>query len=1093
MSPLKNKVVQILIFSLLFAVRQYAGGNAYEIDMSILSVEEQTLFTSVQGIVNRSGPFIFTKNNSNDDHWTNYYGSKYGITFTKLSDPYQLLKIYSDKIKGYTLWSYDNIDGINVATTLASLNDWIIVSEMLKPRIDSLGIPFKEDLRETFNGMSKAQIYNWEFDNYFQGCSKEFVTSLGTGVVSWVNVDISSYVKGDSVYVRFEDAVKTDGNGTKLRCIEILNNGNKVISFRTGTDDEKLYLADNESSWFDSDGDRIADATQNFTYKFKIAGAGKVFFKFLAFNQYMVKAGSAPVPTAILSYQTSNTGSTLSGSHQERDMAIYYKTFCFDLSSHQAQYPDEYAVKERIMEATDHPAIELGWVWDQNGRDDEGAYVTQASKHGNAVICSGAPNFSFHVWMKPAKLTPPVELPIPKIDTSKVYVSFLLSDGDALHWCNNVEGDQWLSNNRGSIPFGWELQPMLYDMAPGMLQYFFESATYKDNFFAAASGIGYCHPEEFPADRLELYLAKTKYYMQQSGLKNISILSNGNIPFTVASRYREYFKDLGVECEEGYGGRIAGGYPFTDFTVWRTQAPSTGLSRDTILLELNNIAKSRSNGPLFVPVHPTCYFAGFDDIKWVVNNLDLKVFTVVTPGQLLRMVSKYYTGEFILNNSNGVLPILNGTVILPVQFREITANTVDVNIQLSIQSGSKTITKNNFAKARQDLLSSADFQISSSEFSNITDSTKSATLTFTSSSLNKTFTLHVLPMDYQPNSGIYCTVAGAWDAIELSHRFGQRVSDTMAVDGEAWFAAKNASGVPGHIVYGPYATFPEGDYVACYRIKVDALTSSEIADLDVYNNSAGTTPLGERQIKGTDFTTTGKYKYIYLPFHHNGLGAIETRVFFTGAAGIWVDEIVILKLEKTGSITGQQQGNAGDTLSFNTRAFDSNNDSVSIRFYWGDKDTSDWTEYFPSGYDFTLSHSWILPGSYPVKYQTRSIHGTLSNWSDTILVTISNVSGVKNNGVKITSYSLNQNYPNPFNPSTVISWQLPTSGFVTLKVYDVLGNEVASLVNEYQNAGAHSITFNAQHAYGRQLSSGVYFYRIHAGSFIEAKKLVLLK
>jgi hypothetical protein len=86
------------------------------------------------------------------------------------------------------------------------------------------------------------------------------------------------------------------------------------------------------------------------------------------------------------------------------------------------------------------------------------------------------------------------------------------------------------------------------------------------------------------------------------------------------------------------------------------------------------------------------------------------------------------------------------------------------------------------------------------------------------------------------------------------------------------------------------------------------------------------------------------------------------------------------------------------------------------------------------------------------------------------------------------SYSLYQNYPNPFNPSTLISYQLPASSLVVLKVFDVLGREIETLVNERQNAGNHSVQFNASN-----LPSGVYLYRLEAGKYRDTKKLLLLK
>jgi len=98
------------------------------------------------------------------------------------------------------------------------------------------------------------------------------------------------------------------------------------------------------------------------------------------------------------------------------------------------------------------------------------------------------------------------------------------------------------------------------------------------------------------------------------------------------------------------------------------------------------------------------------------------------------------------------------------------------------------------------------------------------------------------------------------------------------------------------------------------------------------------------------------------------------------------------------------------------------------------------------------------------------------------------ITGVEEEIQTTTDFTLLQNYPNPFNPSTKISWQSPVGSWQTLKIFDVLGNEVATLVDEYKPAGSYEVEWNAS-----ELPSGVYFYQLRAGSFVETKKMILMK
>ena len=102
---------------------------------------------------------------------------------------------------------------------------------------------------------------------------------------------------------------------------------------------------------------------------------------------------------------------------------------------------------------------------------------------------------------------------------------------------------------------------------------------------------------------------------------------------------------------------------------------------------------------------------------------------------------------------------------------------------------------------------------------------------------------------------------------------------------------------------------------------------------------------------------------------------------------------------------------------------------------------------------------------------------------------INTLTGTGNFGNKIPmDYSLSQNYPNPFNPVTKINYSIPKSSLTKLRVYDLLGREVATLVNDMKQPGMYSVDFD-----GTNFSSGVYFYKLEAGTFTEVKRMIMIK
>ena len=132
-----------------------------------------------------------------------------------------------------------------------------------------------------------------------------------------------------------------------------------------------------------------------------------------------------------------------------------------------------------------------------------------------------------------------------------------------------------------------------------------------------------------------------------------------------------------------------------------------------------------------------------------------------------------------------------------------------------------------------------------------------------------------------------------------------------------------------------------------------------------------------------------------------------------------------------------------------------------------------------------------LSNQFKVRFQLKSDGGVRADgwYVDDIGVLIYTIpTSSEDEVVTVTKYELEQNYPNPFNPSTSIKFAISNKQFVSLKVYDVLGNEVTTLLNDQKPAGIYEIEFDANN-----LSSGIYYYRIVAGSFTDTKKMILLK
>ncbi|HMN24474.1 MAG TPA: T9SS type A sorting domain-containing protein [Ignavibacteriaceae bacterium] len=200
-------------------------------------------------------------------------------------------------------------------------------------------------------------------------------------------------------------------------------------------------------------------------------------------------------------------------------------------------------------------------------------------------------------------------------------------------------------------------------------------------------------------------------------------------------------------------------------------------------------------------------------------------------------------------------------------------------------------------------------------------------------------------------------------------------------------------------------------------------------------------------------------------FNENGIVPVELASFTSSVT----DNNVTLSWQ-----TATETNNRGFQIERRKTQNESNENWNSIGFVNGNGTTTE-----PQSYSFVDKD--LEAGKYNYRLKQIDFDGTFE-YSNTIEVEINVPS----------KFSLEQNYPNPFNPNTIIQYSISSRQFVSIKVFDVLGKEVATLVNEEKNAGNYNIEFNPESSI-KNPASGIYFYQLKAGNFIETKKMTLLK
>jgi hypothetical protein len=220
------------------------------------------------------------------------------------------------------------------------------------------------------------------------------------------------------------------------------------------------------------------------------------------------------------------------------------------------------------------------------------------------------------------------------------------------------------------------------------------------------------------------------------------------------------------------------------------------------------------------------------------------------------------------------------------------------------------------------------------------------------------------------------------------------------------------------------------------------------------------------------------------PFEGTGTATIPGTIPLSSAF-LYMVYTDIVPVELT-SFTAMAVGD-GVQLSWTT-ATETNNRGFEIQRHAG---SSQWEEIGfvagkgtitnPQSYSYTDNN--VDEGTYFYRLKQIDFDGSI-NYSNEISVAVGNLP---------TNYSLSQNYPNPFNPTTAIQFQVPKTSLVSIKIYDLIGQEVKTLFNGQAQQGTYSVEWNGLNNDGIQLSSGTYIYRFTSEEFVQSRKMILMK
>lgn len=414
----------------------------------------------------------------------------------------------------------------------------------------------------------------------------------------------------------------------------------------------------------------------------------------------------------------------------------------------------------------------------------------------------------------------------------------MLSDGDSIPILLTRQWYRWDDPARGKVPFGWEHQPLLADLAPVVFEYYYQTMTDQDRLICGPSGAGYTHPGEMP--NLDWFVSQTRGYLQRTDLACVGVCADWDehAAKALASGVPE-----SVGCFHGWGEEpnrkllLTEGKPYVPYWLCPgqpEQSPNKTKDATYFSHEAAKIRRivQRTGLPCFVAAHLSCYWSTPSDVPKLLEALGGDIpHEILLPDQFLQTTADHYGDQVMLEPVEQVqlMPGTSTTLVLHLTSTRSQPTACRVRLEppggTVVEPPTTAVTIEAFGTGQVPLRFCTP-KVMEGEFLTIV-------MDFAGRTLEHQVPIRFLPPAEHLQDGL--SLCSMWEASRLSHNTGAAADDPDAHNKQAWQAVPGKHAGDTHLAWGPYEELPPGRYAVAFRLKAEGQGEAPIARLDVFN------------------------------------------------------------------------------------------------------------------------------------------------------------------------------------------------------------------------------------------------------------------